>query len=541
MRIVLPLLALTCLSALAAAQPRPKLVVVIAVDQCTQELIQRWAKDLPGGLGQLVREGTTFTAAYHDHGFTETGPGHSVILSGRFPGHTGITENRWWDRSTGKAIYCVQDDATTLVGAPTQKGSSPQWFLGTALGDWLQAQVPGSRVFAVSGKDRAAILLAGRKPTAVYWFTPDGRFTTSTAYATVLPSWLEAVNRELALRFRDESWVWTPLVSHTGQVRMGDLVVDGQTLKLGLPHPIKTVGMPVDAAFDKRFRASPFLDQAILDVSEALMEGERLGRGPGTDLLALSLTATDAIGHTYGHGGEEMRDQIMRLDQRLGQFLAKLRGRVPGAWVLLTADHGASDAPERLVEQGIPARRVDAKRFLEALNRDLETWKSGASGLYRPHSTSMLYLKEGALKDFGLDGATALQALRKALLARPEVAEVASAEELAAWKEERKDPATLSLRGRLALSYTPGRSGDLMVAYKPYVSFSSLPGLSDHYSPWDYDRRVPLIFYGPWRSERRSEPVSVVDLAPTLAFELGIAPTEQLDGKVLDLRRRKAP
>ncbi|MCC6513633.1 MAG: alkaline phosphatase family protein, partial [Geothrix sp.] len=164
------LVALALLPILVAAPPakkRPKLVVVISVDQLSAELMQTFGPELRGGLARLRREGVFFTEAYHDHGFTETGPGHSVLLSGRFPAHTGIIENRWIDRATGKLAYCVDDPAAKALHAPNQPSSSNARFLGEALGDWLQAQVPGSRVFAVSGKDRAAILMAGRRPTAV--------------------------------------------------------------------------------------------------------------------------------------------------------------------------------------------------------------------------------------------------------------------------------------------------------------------------------------------------------------------------------------
>ncbi len=256
------------------------------------------------------------------------------------------------------------------------------------------------------------------------------------------------------------------------------------------------------------------------------------------DLRALGLSATDYLGHAFGHGGEEMRDNVLRLDQRLGAFLAKVRSRVPHAWFVLTADHGASDAVERLGEQHVKGRRLHAQKFLESILRDLEAWKVGASALVYPHNPMMLYLREGALQDLKLDRATALQAIRKVLLARPEVAEVATAEELAGWKETRQDPAALSVKGRLALSFTPGRSGDLLIAYQPFTSFSALPSLTDHGSPWDYDRRVPLAFVGPWKAERRDEPVSIVDLAPTLAHALGIRPSETLDGRILELPKK---
>ncbi len=165
-RTLLPLLLIPALAAAPAPKARPRLVLVLSVDQLSAQLIQAYGPELKGGLGRLLREGASFTETYHDHGFTETGPGHSVLLSGRFPAHTGIVENTWLDRTTGKTIYCASDPAAKALHDPAQPGYSNARFLGECLGDWLQAQVPGSRVFTVSGKDRAAILRAGSPPAS---------------------------------------------------------------------------------------------------------------------------------------------------------------------------------------------------------------------------------------------------------------------------------------------------------------------------------------------------------------------------------------
>ena len=204
--LLLPLV--SALVAAPPARPRPKLVVVISVDQFSTQLMQAFGPELTGGIARLRKEGVFFTEAYHDHGFTETGPGHSVLLSGRFPAHTGIVENRWVERSTGKFVYCVEDPQAKPLHAPTQRGASNVRLLGDELGDWLQAQVPGSRVFALSGKDRAAILMAGRKPTGVYWFTGAAGFTSSSVYQDRLPAWLVTYDQGLSDRIAADSWLW---------------------------------------------------------------------------------------------------------------------------------------------------------------------------------------------------------------------------------------------------------------------------------------------------------------------------------------------
>ena len=322
-----PILAATLAAALAAtltsdlaAAGRPRLVVVVSVDQFSAELMQTYGPELTGGLGRLRKEGVFFTEAYHDHGFTETGPGHSVLLSGRFPAHTGIVENRWYDRGENRFVYCVEDGEAP---DPSRTGSTSTnaRFLGEGLGDWLQAQLPGARAFAVSGKDRAAILMAGRKPMGVFWFNGAAGFTTSPAYASHPPQWLVRFDDGLKTRFATGSWLWTK-GPDTPEGRVATWTFPGQVIRNGaLPRLIQGAGMPLDKTFEARFRKSPFLDEVTLEAAEALLEGEHLGRGPATDLLAVSFSATDYIGHSYGTLGTEMRDQLHRLDRTLGRLL----------------------------------------------------------------------------------------------------------------------------------------------------------------------------------------------------------------------------
>ena len=540
-----PSACLVAVPALVAAPPakaRPKLVVVISVDQFSTELMQTYGPELTGGLARLRKEGVFFTEAYHDHGFTETGPGHSVLLSGRFPANTGIVENRWIDRATGKLVYCVEDPAAKALHAPGQPGASNTRFLGDALGDWLQVQAPGSRAFAVSGKDRAAILMAGRKPSGVFWFTGPAGFTSSSVYGERLPEWLLRYDRDLSERIRTDSWLWSKdLAAPEG--RVGQWVFGPQTVRNGgLPRLIQGAGMPLDKGFEGRFRRSPFLDAVTLEAAKALLEGEKLGHGPGTDLLALSFSATDYIGHGYGTLGTEMRDQIHRLDRMLGQFLDLLHRKHPGVWVILTADHGGLDLPEALVEQGFPARRLLAEPFMAALQADLRTAFKVDQNLLTPTpEPNTIYLNEAAVKAANLDRREVLQRAQVWLRARPEVADAFTAEELQATDPVvAGSPRDTSLRVLLRRSFHPERSGDLLVAVKSYVVFGTPPTEypTGHGTPNAYDRRVPLIFWGPWKAGLRREPVRTVDLAPTLARELGIKPGA-VDGKALDLGVRK--
>ena len=404
-RRVLPSLLLApVLAAASSTQARPKLVVVIVVDQFSTELMQTYGPELTGGLARLRKEGVFFTEAYHDHGFTETGPGHSVLLSGRFPAHTGIVENRWLDRATGKFVYCVEDAAAKSLTVPGQASASNARFLGDGLGDWLQAQIPGSRVYALSGKDRAAILMAGRQPTGVYWFTGPAGSAVPRPTPRICPRGWCSYDQGLSSRITTDSWLWwkdpaTP-EGRSAQWTFGSVTVRNG----GLPRLIQGAGMPLDRGFDVRFRKSPFLDAVTLEAAEALLDGEHLGRGPGTDLLAISFSATDYIGHNYGTLGTEMRDQIHRLDRGLGRLLDRLRQQHPGAWVVLSADHGGLDIPEALSDQGFPARRLLAGPFMAALQADLRgTFKVDRDLLVPTTEPNTLYLDESALKATSLD------------------------------------------------------------------------------------------------------------------------------------------
>ena len=536
MRLVRWFIPLLAAGFLGAVPPRPKLVVVISVDQFSADLMARWAKDMPGGLGRLWREGTTFTDAWQDHAYTETGPGHSVILTGRHPMHTGITENVWLDRALGRNTYCVEDPAGALVGAlGTPVG--PAHLSGSTLGEWLTDQVKGSRSFAVTGKDRSAILMAGHRAQGVYWFNGPGGFTTSRAYASTLPGWLAEYNtRFLAGLGRDLDW--TPLETQ-GLPPTATYTVHGRPLTMGLPRAIHAQGRPLDAGFWSRYRASPFLDAGILGAAEALEAGEHLGRGPATDLLALGLSATDYVGHRFGNSGPEMLDQLRRLDRELGAYLDRLKARVPGLWVVLTADHGAADFPERLQARGENTQRLSVPAWAVGFNAALLRKLGGTRNYFLPSHGQQFYLDLEAVAQSGHARAEVLAAAVAQALATPEVAEACSADELADFRTDGNEPpAKRSLKAKLRNSFTLGRSGELLLAFKPAYSVDDPTEVAGHGHPQPWDQRVPLIFWGPWRTERRDEPIRIIDLAPTLASELGLKTPEGVDGHKVPLAEK---
>jgi predicted AlkP superfamily pyrophosphatase or phosphodiesterase len=529
---------------------RPNLVIMISVDMLSGEIMDRYGEDLPGGLGRLQREGVFFENGFQEHAFTETGPGHSVLLSGRHPASNGISNNSWRDKATGKTVYCVEDSAVINIGEPSGiSGSSCKWFKGTTFGTWLKDQVAGSRVFAVSGKDRAAILMAGPKTDGVYWFQEGFGFTTSTSYAKSLPNWLIQFNRNLLNSIRDHSLVWTPMdgnmdgITYPGQWTSGTATITSRLPRLiqapGLPSDVKAgylFGETQDGSFWGRWRATPFWDEAIFDATEALIRNEHIGEGKVTDLLAIGLSSTNAIEHAFGNCGPEILDQIRRLDKRLGVFLDRLRESGKNAVVVFSADHGGLDFAERLQDQGIPARRLDFGGWMKELQtrvrnelhieRDLLI--GGPKGLYLDLPVS---------KPLG-DRNKLVSKVVNIIRSMPEIAAVASYEEIDALPNKRfDDPRDESLLYRLKYGISPDRSGDILFAFQPLVEIGGPPknDPAQHGTAHDYDRRVPIIFWGPWKGERRPDPASTTDIAPTLANELGIIPAERLDGIALKL------
>jgi len=535
---------------------RPNLIVVISVDMLSQDIMDRYGHDLPGGLGRLQREGVVFGDTFHEHAFTETGPGHSVLLSGRHPASTGITENLWIDAKTEKRVYCVEDPAVTNMGEPSGKvGSSARWFKGTTFGTWLRDQVPGSRVFAISGKDRAAILMAGPKADGVYWFQDGFGFTTSTAYAPKLPEWMTRFNENLLTEIRTKTINWTPMGPMDGMVYPGRWLIGNTTVVSALPRLIQVPGMdmPVKAgfllhetmegSFWLRWRGSPFFDDATFDAAETLIKAEHLGDSHHTDLLAIGLSATNVIEHAYGNQGPEIFDQIRRIDRRLGVFLDRVCAGGVSVAVVFTADHGGLDFPERLQDQGIPAKRLDTVSWLAELQSRVRKEFHLDQDLifhgYDNYHPQQVYFNLDVAKQLG-DRKAWVPKVAEIIRSMPEVADAAPIEELEALPTQKfADPREESIRYRLKFSAVPGRSGDVLFAFKSLVSLSGPPNgdPAQHGTPYDYDRRVPLIFWGPWKAERQTHPVSTVDIAPTLANEFGIKPSEPLDGSVLRLQR----
>lgn len=519
------LLALVAAPSLPPPPPRPKLVVVITVDQLRPDYLVRYRPQLTGGLARLLRTGAVFEQAHQDHAITETAVGHAVLLSGRHPARTGIVYN---DAS-------VQDSTSVLLEG-SGGGASPFRFRGTVLMDWLKVADLRSRGLSVSRKDNAAILPMGRTREHVYW-NRRGPMTTSSYYACELPEWVRAFNAR-HIPERAAGRTWEPLLSPDGYAEPDSQPWEDDGHEPSFPHVLPMETAPAIAAFLK----SPWADEYLLAFA---LEGVRaldLAAGPAPDLLAISLSTTDYIGHTFGPHSREIHDQILRLDLALGAFLDSLyRLRDSGdVLIALTADHGVPPIPEyRRVVEGRRAERIDFQPFARAMERELAARLGPASG-GQPWvilEKGLLILRRAELAARGVR-VDSLVALWTAEVKRsPWVWRVDTRRTLAA-ADTARDP--IARRWRHLLP--PDLAAELMITLKPdaqwapYWPYSmwSPRTVTDHGSPHDHDSHVPLILYGPGiRPGSYAGRVGVVDLAPTLARLIGVPPLEPVDGRIL--------
>lgn len=494
-----------------SAAPQPRLVVLIAVDQLRGDYIARFERQLSGGLARFWREGAFFEQGRQDHAITETAPGHSTMLSGRWPTHTGIVTNG----------LGVSDLSTPLLEVKDMGlGASPRRFRGTALYDWLRASDSASRVLAVSRKDRGAILPVGRSRGDVYWFD-HGIFTTSTWYRTedTLPGWVREFNAADPVRTLAGS-TWSLLLPDSAYAEPDSVPFEAGGGEVMFPHRLS---LNVDAAV-LQIAAFPVMDSLTLAFALRGVERLRLGRGRAPDLLVVSLSTTDAVGHAYGPDSRELHDQVLRVDRWLGRFMDSLAVLVPRDATLwaLTGDHGVTSLPELAAAKGRRAGRVWPT---DALTEAAQATGGDPSFGFE---AGLLFGDVARLRARGvnLDSVAAALAARTASV--PGVAQVYTPKTL----RRAPDSDTAAVLWRRTI---PDDFGWLLCAtVEPGFVWSPGRVIAEHGTTSRDDQWVPIAFLGPaFVSRRFTEPVSTTDIGPTLAKALGVRPTERLDGRVL--------
>jgi predicted AlkP superfamily pyrophosphatase or phosphodiesterase len=525
--------ALVCGAAVpaAAAAPsppptQPSLIVTLVVDQFSANLFNQYRGRFQYGLRRLVEQGLVHTNGYQTHGVTDTCSGHSTVLSGMHPTQTGLPSNNWIDPVTGRNVYCLAEPKNTLAhGRITDNGLVGIGTLRVELlPDWLKAMSPESRVFAVSGKDRGAITLAGRRGQA-FWYTDDFGLTTYVEPGQAAAQRLAPV---AAYNDRFRAAAPTPWTGRYPdcQALASDFTVRGRPFRSQVP--------PARAVFD----LSPALDEATLEAAAFLIDSQQLGQRGVTDMLSVSLSGADLIGHAFGTQGPEQCELMHRLDEALAPFLDKLAALPGGALLVMTADHGGSDAVEREAVRGYPGARRIEPSVLTPINEALRArfpalaappLRAGFGGLVVADA------ERRALADplRTQVAEAAVDLLRKS----PDVAFAETRDRLLAEPiPDTANPEMLTLRERMRLSAVSGRSPDIAVAFPAGTVFENgSDAISGHGTPWDYDRRVPIVFWWPGSvGQERFLPIRTIDIAPTLANVMGVS-TPKLAGRCIDL------
>ncbi len=515
------------LSSQASAAP-PKLIVAISVDQFSADLFDEYRGQFTGGLKRLASEGAVFRNGYHGHNATETCPGHSTLMTGDRPARTGIIANVWFDPSqarSDKAVYCAEDER--VPGSSSIAYTvSPMHLRVPTLGERLKAVQPASRNVAVAGKDRAAVMMSGHvADQRWYW---DGRKYATDIKSAAIPRSVASTNQAVAAMIAAPA----PALSAPSLCQAKSRVI----AVAGGSGPVGGGGFARAAGDFSAFRTSPAFDGATLALAAALTQEMRLGRGKATDVLSVGASATDYVGHKYGTEGAEMCLQLLSLDRDLGGFLAFLDKTGIDYAVVLTADHGGEDVPERLREQGVPeAQRVDPALTASAMGKAI----AAKLGL----ASQVLY-GDGAFGDMYVDRklttAERTRVIAEAVAAyraHPQVEAVFTHDQLARTPLPTASPDKWSLIERARASFDAERSGDFIVLLKRHVTpiADTKVYVATHGSPWDYDRRVPILFWRKGMTPASSEqPVETVDIMPTLAAMIGL-PLQRgsVDGKCL--------
>ncbi len=506
---------------LAGESSKPRLVVVVSIDQLPFEYLLRMRRGFAedGFFNAAFRDGAVFRACHHGQAFTITGPGHSVLLSGAYPATTGIIENDWFDRATGKTVYCVDDRGVEVVGGPGQKPMSPKNLAVGTVGDSLKLASNGrSKVIGVSLKDRAAILMTGHMADGAYWFDADsGLWITSTYYRKALPDYLQAYNSTgQAKQYGGRTWELLLPSEQYEHYYPDNAPFETNVAALGraFPHPLPKGD---DKQYLKSMTTSPFGNEMTLAVAELLAAEEKLGTDDDTDLLCINLSSNDYIGHAYGPYSLEAQDITYRTDRLLAslvQFLDRTVGQ--GRWTLgLSSDHGVAPVPEHALQLKLPARRVPEEHFQKLRDRIEQVLVER----FDKPDESFRYVRYLDANSVYLDRsrryAEAQRIARDLVLEDEVVAAAFTRDELLAGGN------ATELFERFRLSFHPRRSGDVLFCLEPYHIAGKTT--ATHGSPWEYDTHVPLIMLGCGvRPGVFDRPVSPPMLAPTIARLTGV-------------------
>lgn len=510
----------------------PKLVVGIVVDQMRYDYLTRfWGQYGEGGFKRLVGEGFNAKNHHYNYAPTSTGPGHASVYTGTTPATHGIIGNNWFDKESGKSVYCAGDDAYASVGSDSKVGQmSPHRMLTTTITDQLRLHTQKrGKVIGIALKDRGAVLPAGHAANAAYWFEGGaaGNWVSSTYYMEALPQWAKEFNSSRQVDAYRKTWTTLRPIGNYAESGIDANPYEGKfkgETNSAFPHDIPQL-WEANGQYDM-LGPTPFGNSLTLDFALAALEGEDLGQDAITDFLAISFSSTDYVGHFFGVNSKEVQDTYIRLDLDLARLLSTLDEKVgAGEYSLfLTADHAALDVPAYLADSKIPAGYLDMEGIGERFAKFLQ-YRFGTTDVVRSQSNSQLFLDHTILTNLDIDIPEAQEAIARELLTYPGIARTYTAHQMWTTDFSRGIPHILQN------GYNQKRSGDVLIVPEPAYVASGRTG-STHGSAQIYDTHVPLLLYG--KGIRQGSTVNrteIPDIAPTVASLLGIAFPNGTTGK----------
>jgi hypothetical protein len=496
------------------------------------EYLTRFEPLFKGGFKTLLDRGAVFTNAKYRHASNETGPGHSVVLSGRHASHSGIVGNDWWDPFLKKTINVVEDPVQTTIGGPG-RAASPTNLIGFTVGDKIKQKWPASKVFGISMKDRSAILMAGHRADGAFWFeTACGCFITSSYYAKEAPGWLTEFNaRKLPDQYVSKPWTRILPDPAVYEKFAGPDKAPGEHDLKDITFPHTFAAKPPAAAYYTAFTRSPYADEVLLQAALEVLNTHKLGADASPDVLAIGFSAPDVIGHAWGPNSQEEMDEYLRLDVVLGRLFQVVEAAVGAGnyQVILTADHGSVPLVEWLQEHGAPeAHRYRATVLSDVVNDILSERYPLAPNMVASFASPDFNLDLDAIRAAGLSREEVEQVSIDALMTTGVVEAVYTHADLLG-QTGRHDPYIELFRN----SFFAPRSPTLTVLIKQNMYVGGAGG-TGHLTPYDYDRHVPVVWMGAGvKPGRYAEPAGPEDIAPTLAKMLNIPYPIEPDARLL--------
>lgn len=538
-RLSFVLLTVLSFSLFNSVHARPRLVVVISLDQFRFDYLTRFNSYFgTGGFKYLMKNGANFTNAEYKHAFNMTGPGHAVILTGCYGNQNGIVTNSWYDQKNHRSVYCVADSNVSILGAGGN-GRSPANLIAPTFGDELRLHTGfTSKVVSVSHKDRAAILMGGKLANGAFWMS-ESLFVSSSYYMNELPAWVRKFNASGKINsYFGKVWKRTLPDEAYAMLDVDEPPYESApgAMGRGFPHPIRgTDSLHVTKSYYEALLASPFGLEILSAFARAAIEGEHLGSGKFTDLLCISFSSTDYVGHPFGPNSREVMEMAVQTDRVLADLFTYLDRRIglKNIFIVLTSDHGVTPIPEYIKSQ---YPRADVGRIAhKSITDACANWLDNAFGLSENHESWIrkvvdgnIYLDRELIAERNLNLDRVASVLADSLRQLHEIAVALSSGEL--FLRNGNSP----IEAKLKRSYYPSRSGEVLFALRPYFYLEDGTEGAEHGYPYDQDAHVPLIMLGEGIA-KGTYPTesSPADIGPTLSALLGIEFPAAREGRVL--------